>query len=256
MSKNVKNVVVVQKYNHPTSDGHQERLDAWKRTQEKYGSMTPVESDIYDALGEYSKENKVDVNGVSFVKGDCIDAAIGLKKEGYNPLLLNMADWRYAGGCVDAGVATQEEDLFRRSNYFKHLQQKYYPMKPFRTIVSKGVEFWLDVIYNELPDKVLLDCVAAPALCGPFVTFDRLNYLKQEDADKMETKIRMLFYAAEKNGNDSIVLSAWGCGAYSCPIYGTAKLFKKVIDEGVPVKKIVFAITGNRFEPFIEAFQK
>ena len=251
MSKNVKNIVVVQKYNHPTSDGHQERLDAWRRTQERYATMPDVESDIYDEIGVYSKENKV---VAEFVKGDCIDSAIKLKKEGYNPLLLNMADWRYAGGLVDTGCPTQEEELFRRSNYFKLLQQKYYPMKPFRTIVSKGVEFWLDGMYNEVLEKHFIDCVAAPALCGPWTTPDLKNYLKEEDADKMEKKIRMLFYAAERSGNDSVVLSAWGCGAYSCPIYGTARLFKKVIDEGTPVKKILFAITGNRFEPFVQAY--
>ena len=128
-------------------------------------------------------------------------------------------------------------------------------MTRFRTVVSKGVRFWLGKAsdgFPELPTPCNIDCVAAPALVGPHTTPDGKDYLDQKEKDTMEKKIRMLLFAAEANGNDSLVLSAWGCGAFFCPIEGTAKLFRKVIDEGVPskVKKIVFAITGNRFEPF------
>lgn len=260
----VKKIIIVEKYQHPENNGIWERRECWKKTLEHYKDFPEVESILYQELEEYSKDNKVIPD---FVKGDCIEAAIKLVEEGMNPLLLNMSDWRYPGGEVEAGVATQEEELFRRSNYHKHLLRKYYPMKKFQTVVSKGVEFWLGAAYKGFPElekKVFIDCVAAPALVGPHTTADKLDddsiknndYLFQKDKDIMEKKIRMLFYAASQNGNDSLVLSAWGCGAFHCPIYGTAQLFKKVIEEGVPssVKKIVFAITGNRFELFEDSY--
>ena len=165
--KNIKKVIVVEKYQHPENNGIWERIECWKKTVEHYKAHPEVESIVFQELGEYSKENKV---VPEFVKGDCIDVGIKLVEEGMNPLLLNMSDWRYPGGEVEAGVSTQEEELFRRSNYHKHLLRKYYPMKAIQTVVSKGVEFWLDMGvggYTEREKKVKIDCVAAPALVGP-----------------------------------------------------------------------------------------
>jgi uncharacterized protein (TIGR02452 family) len=257
--KNTKQVVIVQKYQHEENDGIWDRTECWKKTLEHYKDQKEIGSLVLEDMDTEKYEN-VGQASVEFVKGDCIEAAIELKTQGMNPLLLNMADWRVAGGCVDLGYQTQEEELFRRSNYHKHLLQKYYPMTRFRTVVSKGVQFWLGKAsdgFPELPTPHEIDCVAAPALVGPHTTSDGKDYLKQDQKEIMEKKIRMLLYAAQANGNDSLVLSAWGCGAFHCPIEGTAKLFRKVIEEGVPakVKKIVFAITGNRFEPFMKGFK-
>ena len=53
----------------------------------------------------------------------------------------------------------------------------------------------------------------------------------------------MLFEVALLNGHDSIVLSAWGCGAYNCPPEKIANLFKKEIEHyKLFFKSILFAI--------------
>ena len=245
--------VTIQKDWKPMQTEIDTRVECWKRTLDHYKTVPEIGSQIFEDIPNYPKDH---IPPVEFVKGDCIESAILFVDAGFNPLLLNMSDWRVAGGGVDHGYATQEEELFRRSNYHKHLLQKYYPMSKFRTIVSKKVEFWLGTDYQPLDRPRLIDCVAAPALVGPSLTSDGKGYAKETDLETMEKKIRMLFYAAYQNGNDSLVLSAWGCGAFHCPIHGTAKLFRKVIEEGLPssIKKIVFAITGNRFEPFQEGF--
>jgi uncharacterized protein (TIGR02452 family) len=169
-----------------------------------------------------------------------------------------MADWFYAGGCVDVGASTQEEELFRRSNYFKSLHQKYYPLQRFTTILSSKVEFSRYGFlkgYKWMDKPAYIDCVAAPALEGPYLTPDRKRYREEQDIETMKEKMRMLFHIASTNGNDSLVLSAWGCGAFFCPVEHTAQLFREVVDEhkGV-VKHVSFAILGNNFEPFLEAY--
>jgi len=65
----------------------------------------------------------------------------------------------------------------------------------------------------------------------------------------------MLLYTAAKNGNDSIILSAWGCGAYRCPPKAVASLFKIVIGEFAGVfKETPFAVLYDNFKPFADEF--
>ena len=51
--------------------------------------------------------------------------------------------------------------------------------------------------------------------------------------------------------NNILVLSAWGCGAFGCPPYHMAKIFKKVLKvyDGI-FEEIIFAILGPNYELF------
>jgi uncharacterized protein (TIGR02452 family) len=236
------------------SDEFVDRITVWKETQEHYKTFPDLESTIYHSLPKEVLPKRFSETTVEIVKEDCIDEAIRLCNEGYNPLLLNMADWFYAGGCVKYGAATQEEELFRRSNYFKSLHQKYYPLQTFTTILSPKVEFSRHGVlqgYKWMEKCAYIDCVAAPALEAPPLTSNRKRYKDEQDIETMKEKIRMLFHVASKNGNDALVLSAWGCGAFYCPPEHTAQIFREVIDEqkGV-VKHVLFAVLGNNFEVF------
>jgi uncharacterized protein (TIGR02452 family) len=189
---------------------------------------------------------------------DCIYAAEKLLEEGYNPLLLNMADWEIAGGCVDTGSAAQEEELFRRSNYHKLLLQYYYPLGTYDTIYTPAVIFFRkgsDEGYVRMETPVAISCVAAPAVRFPQIDRATRRYANVEDVERMEAKIRMLFWVAALHGHDSLVLSAWGCGAFGCPPLQTAEIFKKVCDEvDGQFKRIVFAVLGPNYGAFEAVF--
>jgi uncharacterized protein (TIGR02452 family) len=230
-----------------------DRISVWKRTVEKYKDAPERESIVLKEFQPYPTHY---TPIIEFVKEDCVDAAL----RETNPLLLNMADWEIAGGCVTTGSAAQEEELFRRSDYHKVLLQTYYPMEPLQTIISKDVEFYCSGIKDgyvpyDAPRKI--DCVAAPAVRFPYLDRGRgfNSFGDPKDAKLMEEKIQMLFHAAHMNGNETIILSAWGCGAYGCPTDHVAEIFKSVISKGVPVKKIVFAILGPNFQPFKDSFE-
>ncbi len=230
-----------------------DRITVWKQTQEKYSHIPLQSSILYTSFSE--EEQKVlprpHQTVVSVELGDCIEIAIHLKRIGCNPILLNMADWFRAGGMVEFGSGAQEEECFRRSNYHKFLHQSYYPLKRYDTIVSKGVEYYCGpmakgYLYMDKPER--LDMIAAPAVQSPWVTSDGTEFQNPEDIETMEQKIRLLFWIGAKEGNDVLVLSAWGCGAFGCPNKHMARIFKKICDEQRGLfKKVVFAIMGNMF---------
>jgi uncharacterized protein (TIGR02452 family) len=215
---------------------------------------TPITKKEMETL-EY-KYPKVVISPV--INKDCVYVALDYYQRGYNPIILNMSSWRRAGGGVETGAGAQEEELFRRSNYHKHLHQSYYPFKNFDTIVSKGVEFFRngrEVGYIRMKKPVSFDCIAAPALRHPQLTPDFQDFGIEEDKQKMEEKIRVLLYTAAKNGNDCIILSAWGCGAFGCPPKSVSKLFKKVLNEFAGVfRETPFAIIGDNYSYFYQEF--
>ena len=62
-----------------------------------------------------------------------------------NILVLNMASEYKAGGGVENGAMAQEEELFRRSNYFESLTPNLYPIKEFEAVYTKDVCIFKDV---------------------------------------------------------------------------------------------------------------
>lgn len=240
-------------------------LTVWEQTEEHYKNTAEHSSSIFRrsvdiTLNEMNaleyKYPKVVVAPV--IEKDCVYVAIDYKERGFNPILLNMSDWRVAGGGVRHGSRAQEEELFRRSNYYKHLSQDLYPLKKLDTTISHGVEFFRygkDRGYILMDKPVKIDCIGAPALRFPQVLESFEDFEYQEDRERMEQKIRMLLYTAAKNGNDCVVLSAWGCGAYGCPAKGVAKLFKNVLQEFAGVfRETPFAILYDNYRPFAEVF--
>ena len=244
-----------------------DRRTVWKQTQEKYKSFAEKESIVYREFSEEEQRllPRHHQTVVSVEQGDCIEIAVNYKRLGLRPLLLNMADWHKAGGMVELGSGAQEEECFRRSNYFKHLHQKYYPLKRYDTIVSKNVEYYCGSMkngYTYMDRPETIDMVAAPAVQSPWVTQDGTGFQNPEDVETMEQKLRLLFWIGAKEGNDVLILSAWGCGAFGCPAPHVARICKKICDEQKGLfKKVVFAIIGhnflsNNYSIFAEVFQQ
>jgi len=167
-----------------------------------------------------------------------------LQKAGYNPLLLNMSDIEVPGGAVDAGSGAQEENLFRRSNYFLHLTERFYPLKGKQAVYSKDVlVFKTDDHsgYQLMKQPRPISMIAIPAIRFPNLpmSFENINLMKD--------KIRMIFNVAHYQNHDSLVLSAFGCGAYGNPPRVIATLFKEVIEEyNQSFNIIAFAIIKDK----------
>jgi uncharacterized protein (TIGR02452 family) len=244
-----------------TPAGRLLRITTWKDTVNHYKHKKvdlSIKTDYVPHPAEFDKYRIYPTTNVTIINKDCIDVAQEYAEKGNGVMLLNMADWGKAGGLVEGGVATQEEECFRRSDYHLHLLQKYYPLDTYDLIVSKKVQYYKagDAQKFALLDKpFVVDMIASPALAGPMTDRMHERFTDPNDIDIMRNKIRQLIWQACINKNDVLVLSAWGCGAFACPIKHMAELFKEVIYEQkgcIPI--IVFAIFGDSYKTFYNTF--
>ena len=183
---------------------------------------------------------------VEVVNMDCLYDAKLLIGEGLHPAVLNMASFHTPGGGVEKGSAAQEESIFRRTNialslYQFHAVGENYGLKQreerypldynfggiyspevtvFRKSESDGCEL--------LEDPFKVDVITVSAIKNPTL---KDGHIVPWVCDTLMNKIRQIFDMAIANGNDSLVLGAFGCGAYGTPPEHMANLFKKVLEN-------------------------
>jgi uncharacterized protein (TIGR02452 family) len=193
----------------------------------------------YDSIPRYDTEVKV-------INQDCIYAAKDLIDKGFNPCVLNMASFSTPGGGVIKGSSAQEENIFRRTNIFQSLYQFHsigenygieqkeerYPLDynfggiyTPHVVVFKGGS---DTRYTLLEEPFEIAVVSVSAVKNPTL---KNGKLEPWVIDTTKSKIRQILDIALENGHDSLVLSAFGCGAYKTPPTEMAKLFKEVIES-------------------------
>ncbi len=247
------------------------RTDIWKETQE-LASQYPVEPSekiVYDPA--FVAEKRFDATEITVENIDTIVSGRALQDAGLNPLLLNFADDRFAGGSVETGSGAQEESLFRRTNLCQTLlQDEFYPILDNEAVYSPGVTVFRDTEDN---DNIVLDAVwqsafiALPGIHNPQLVDGQLS---ESDSERLKQKIELIMQIGYKKGHDALVLGALGCGAWHNPPQHVAQLFKEVLANWTGrFKKIVFAclevgeggaIVKNRrsgptnFEVFSECF--
>lgn len=222
---------------------------------------------------------------VKVVNKDCLEEAVQLIDDGYNPAVLNMASGSNPGGGVVNGAGAQEETLFRRTNLFRSLYQyasyadlygiekseNQYPLDRnfggiytpnatlFREDESKG--------YKLMDNPCKISFISVSGVNRPELDEEGLiaSHVVETVKNKMRTILRIGLY----NGHDSLVLGALGCGAYCNPPRHIAHLFHEVMNEREFAHKyllIAFAILedhnshrnhnreGN-YKPFVEEFK-
>ena len=197
-----------------------------------------------------------------------------------------MASAVTPGGGYRKGDGAQEENLFRRSDYYRSLDvglddvkllpppsarfrctnkgqleplpepHRMYPMEEYAAIYTSGLTIFRrsqDVGYEYMTKP--LENVAAIAMAAyrdPKLDKDELE---AKVAIGTRKKIENIFAIAHHQQHDSIVLSAFGCGAFRNPPKHVAQIFMSVIEQYAGYfDTIVFAIiddhnAGQRLNP-------
>lgn len=181
---------------------------------------------------------------VRVVNQDTFEAAEGFARKGHRPLVLNLASDFKPGGGVAKGAKAQEEDLFRRSDYYRHLNPQWYPLKPISAILSPGVTVIKDSNYNKQKPYFQVDCLAVAGLRRPKLVNGKFQ---AKDEQLLRNKIRQIFQIADRQQYNYLVLGALGCGAFGNPPEEVARIFKEELANFEhSFVEIVFAVLCRR----------
>lgn len=232
-----------------------ERIDCWADTQKlvkKYEA--PPKSIKFKFDPELKMEKKYSRTPIQIDDADTIECALLLQKNEYNPLVLNLADDTFPGGCINSGAHTQEESLFRCTNLCSTLKltNVLYPIKDDEAILSKNIRILKTTEqkgWKIINTPIYMDFISACGIRMPKVDYTNEKNPKfklDKDIEKMIKKVELILQVAYLAGNDSIVLGALGAGAFNSPPKHTAEIFKEVLKENDGIfKRIHFAILKN-----------
>lgn len=149
-------------------------------------------------------------------------------------LALNFASAKNPGGGFLGGAKAQEEDLCRCSALYPCLiaQRDYYvenvacgtPLYTDYMIYSPKVPFFRDRELRFLERPFLTSVLTAPAPCLREYTGSAADV-----ATTLERRVGLMLAAAEDHGHTTLVLGAWGCGAFRNDPVQVAETFHRAL---------------------------
>ena len=206
------------------------------------GIDQPGEGLLYSgALLDYSAPSNAFPTRIVVKNIDCLDECA---LHTYTRIgLLNMASEICPGGGVRKGSSAQEEDICRRTTLYPTLARHAYPLGAYELIYSPGVEILKNAHYVRVdPPRVAIDVLSMAALRRPSVIGG--TYAYPEDRATMRKKAHMLLQTAAYHRLETLVLGAWGCGAFANPPKEVARIFKDLLSSEFngTFKHVTFAI--------------
>ena len=196
-----------------------------------------------------------------------LEAARRLINEGRRPAVLNFASATDPGGGFLAGARSQEEYLARSSGLYACIRDNAMyafhrsrrdPLYTNYVIYSPDVPVFRSDNGSLLDEPYTVGIVTCPAVNARKMVHERSN----EIGGAMWVRILKVLSIGVKHAHDSIVLGAWGCGAFGNDGNEIAELFYRALEQNFKgaYRQVVFAILdwsrGRRFiGPFQEAFK-
>lgn len=196
-------------------------------------------------------------------------AGARLAAQGKDVAVLNFASARNQGGGFLSGAIAQEEDLCRCSGLYACIKIK--PMfynenilceSNFYTdgmIYSPKVPFFRDQYNLFLDDPFTLSVITAPA---PNVRAMSAETTEHEAFDEVMKGIFFnraikILQIAEAHGHDTLVLGAWGCGAFGNDAKMVASAFMEALATVPAFEHVCFAVYDTREPPVLyETFKE
>ena len=187
--------------------------------------------------------------------------------KGLKVVSLNFASATHPGGGFLSGARAQEEYLCRSSALY--LTLKDWPMYAYHRaedhclysdamIYSPDVPVFRDDEHGLLATSYLASFITAAAPLAKHLTPSEIAQLPQI----LRQRILKFLSVAQANGHDSLVLGAWGCGAFGNDGHQVSQLLHQALTEDFAgaFKSVTFAIVDTSPElrfitPFANRFR-
>ncbi|WP_431611295.1 TIGR02452 family protein [Chryseobacterium sp. 'Rf worker isolate 10'] len=181
-------------------------------------------------------------------------------------MCLNFASAKNPGGGFINGAEAQEESLARTSGLYESLLQAWDYYTIHRAMESC---FYTDtMIYSpKVPvfRKDKGELLSKPVLCN-FITSPAVNagVVKRQEPeraheilDAMDLRMDKMLSLALQQGNEVLILGAWGCGVFKNDPKEIAGLFRKYIQGKYKnkFKRVVFAVLTKK-EEMLKPFEE
>lgn len=221
---------------------------------------------------------RYDESQIVVIDQDCLEAAEDeLKKGAKKVAVLMFASPLEPGGAMLDGNNGQEEDLCRRSDIFGFMwdQSHFTTSTLFYNLVDLKGAHQVDPEYEKMTNNKMIHVpqvtvfrsgknkeykmlehpfevgmLVSPALDQP--KYEKINeelqYKRKEDEEQLRKLIVTQLKVSYEENYDTVVLGAFGCGAFYNPPELIAKFYKEIIDTHFrgAFKKIIFAILDDR----------
>ena len=187
--------------------------------------------------------------------------------KGHKVVSLNFAAATNPGGGFLTGARAQEEYLCRSSALYLAIKDS--PMYAYHRreghkrysdamIYSPDVPVFRDDEHGLLPKPYLASVITSAAPLTKHLHPEELVNIPEI----LRTRIRKILSVAQAHGHDSLILGAWGCGAFGNDGHLVANLFQHALEiefKGA-FKEVTFAIVDTSPEqrfiaPFAQRFQ-
>jgi uncharacterized protein (TIGR02452 family) len=188
--------------------------------------------------------------------------------KGHKVVSLNFAAATNPGGGFLTGARAQEEYLCRSSALYLSIKDS--PMYAYHRreghkrysdamIYSPDVPVFRDDVHGLLPTPYLASFITSAASLTKHLHPEELVHIPEI----LRTRIRKILTVAQTHGHNSLVLGAWGCGAFGNDGHQVSAFFKQALEEDFKgaFKEVTFAIVDTSPEkkfigPFAERFLK
>ena len=182
-----------------------------------------------------------------------------------------MANPRVPGGGYKKGKGAQEENLYRRSDAFRYTDMRLYPIEDDECLIHPDVTILRGAEaqgYPWLEQPFPVTVISCAAVHEPELD-QHGNYFDPVDRARMIKKADIILGACVSADCDTIIASAFGCGAFGNPPQEVAQIWKDAVLK-VPrhrIRQVIFAIKDDHnagkshnprgnFVPFEECFHQ
>lgn len=176
-----------------------------------------------------------------------LGAALRLVKNGLKPLALNFANGVHPGGGFLHGARAQEETLCRSSALYETLvddpmyeahQRRPRPDSTDWAIYSPDVPVFRNDDGTAMEHYWLLAFLTCAAPFAPAIGHP-------EAGDLLQRRIHRVLAIAQSYGYATLILGAWGCGAFANDPHRTAADFRQALENDFKgaFSDIVFAVS-------------